>query len=242
LDQLLIRELAEAYDFETAEKVYQEGSYSKSVSNVTLSAALTIDIAQGANLTGTNEAGDPVAVFAQAQNYTSGAMYLAVQYRDEGCYVGANPEPVLTGCLAPNGTLTDEASGTSISYSYDPKSSYNVYSIQYFTQGTEFIFENGGDYTVDFQKFVDYYGSPTYADGIITAALQQKATSFTNGNIDGTLLGDKGRARTCVFHVCDHDLNLSRGSHFSDHPLLFFRNYQKGHCLHSRHDVRAPRT
>lgn len=186
----------EDYKFETAEKIYQEGAFSKSVSSLTLAEPLSIDIPQGANLTGTSTSGSPVAVFAQGVNYTAGATSIAVQYRDEGCYVGANPDPVVTGCLASNGTLTDDASGTSIAYTYKPEDSYNVYSIQYFTQGTEFVFEEGAPYTVDFQKFVDYYGSANYADDIITAAFQKTKTSFTNGNFDASSLGDAGRART----------------------------------------------
>jgi hypothetical protein len=84
----------------------------------------------------------------------------------------------------------------------------NVYSIQLFTDRGEFSFD-GNSLTRDFQKFVDFYGtiacchlaknqllhllqiltsypqlsagSESYADDIITAAFEGKATSFSTG-------------------------------------------------------------
>jgi hypothetical protein len=248
LDQLDIINLLELGDFVAAEAIYQKGSHSKSVSNLPLVEPLAIDIAQGANLVGKSSSGKPVQVFAQAKSNAPGALYMIVQYKDEGCYAGGNPKPVVTGCLEAKGTLTDETTGTSIAYQYEPTSSYNLYSIQYFTKGTEFIFEKGANFTVDFQKFVDYYGSSTYADDIITAAFHGRSTNFPTGkNVNASLLGNEGRARTLVLFVHCSRLYCSFFSFsFSFFPLLinpsFLRNLPKGYCLHGHHDVCAPRT
>jgi hypothetical protein len=59
--------------------------------------------------------------------------------------------------LAPSGSLTLD-DGTTFAYTYDPASTFNVYSIKLFTEPTEYVFAEGGNLTVDFQKFVDFYG------------------------------------------------------------------------------------
>jgi hypothetical protein len=98
LDQADIVDLVEAGDFTNAKAMYEEGSHSKSVSPLTVTDGLTVAITQGANLTGTNEDGESVLVFAQGSNYTAGATEINVQYKDEGCYVGASTSPETTGC------------------------------------------------------------------------------------------------------------------------------------------------
>jgi hypothetical protein len=46
----------------------------------------------------------------------------------------------------------------------------------------------------DYDKFVSYYGSPSYADDIVQAAFLGRPTELQNGNIDFTLFGYEGRA------------------------------------------------
>lgn len=98
LDQADIVDFVEAGDFTNAKAMYELGSHSKSVSPLTVTDGLPVAITQGSNLTGTNEAGDSVLVFAQGSNYTAGATEINVQYKDEGCYVGASTDPETTGC------------------------------------------------------------------------------------------------------------------------------------------------
>ena len=50
-------------------------------------------------------------------------------------------------------------------------------------------------YYPDYDKFVVYYGSTSYADDIVQAAFLGRPTSLTNGNIDFTLFGYEGRAQ-----------------------------------------------
>ena len=100
LDQQAIVQSLAAGDFDSALKIYQEGAFSKSVSLLTVSSAggIPVDIVQGSLLEGSNSAGGSVVVKAQGSNHTVGDTSISVQYVDEGCYVGANPDPVTDGC------------------------------------------------------------------------------------------------------------------------------------------------
>jgi len=91
--------------------MYIEGSFSKTVSNLTVSGAgLPVDLPQKTTLVGVGtvssndttavskqEGSGSVEVFAY-QNYTTGDTEIRVQYINEGCYVGANPDPVIARC------------------------------------------------------------------------------------------------------------------------------------------------
>jgi hypothetical protein len=55
-----------------------------------------------------------------------------------------------------------------------------------------------GQFFPDFQVFYDYYGAIDYADIFITAALDGKATSYANGNVDFTGKALNGRNRTYI--------------------------------------------
>jgi hypothetical protein len=189
-------------NYTNAQLMYENGAHSKSVSPIDISDAtgLPADIAQGTKMMGVNATGSPVMVFVQGANATLGDTTMNVQYVDEGCYVGANIVPITMGCLAPNGTLTviggntTNTTNTTFSYEYDPLTTGNVYDIQGFTLSSEYRFAPDGDLTVDFQKFVDFYGSESYADDIIMAALTGASTDFSTGkNLDASLLDDEGR-------------------------------------------------
>ena len=99
--------------------------------------------------------------------------------------------------LASNGTLTIKGEDVTFDYYYDPLTSGNVYSIQLFTQHTEYRFEPGAPLARDFQKFVDFYGSESYAHDIITAGFEGTSTNFPTGkNVDASALNEAGRAGT----------------------------------------------
>jgi hypothetical protein len=98
LDQKDINDLLDAGNFKDAQAMYEQGSHSKSISTVAVADGLPVDITQGTNLTGTNEAGEEVRLFAQGSNYTADAEEISVQYKDEGCYVGASTDPDTSGC------------------------------------------------------------------------------------------------------------------------------------------------
>jgi hypothetical protein len=180
-------------DYENAQAMYTDGAHSKSVSEVTL-LDLTSDLMQATKLMGVNASGSPVMVFVQGANVTAGETTMNVQYVDEGCYVGANVVPITMGCLAPNGTLTSTDGNVTVSYEYEPLLTANVYDIKGFTLGSEYRFVPDGNLTVDFQKFFDFYGSETYADDIIMAALTGTSTEFPSGkDMDLSSMDDEGR-------------------------------------------------
>ena len=52
-----------------------------------------------------------------------------------------------------------------------------------------------GTYYPDYDKFVVYYGSTSYADDIVQAAFLGRPTSLSRGNMDFTLFGYQGRAQ-----------------------------------------------
>ena len=53
-----------------------------------------------------------------------------------------------------------------------------------------------GTYFPDFQKFVDYYGTPEYANEWILSAFKGEATNFQQGNADFSDWSDDYTART----------------------------------------------
>ena len=164
-----ILELYEAGSTEDSKAIYENGAYSKSVSDLTVTSGLTVDVPKGTKFEGSaysassGGATSPqqvstVAVFASA-DYAVGDTDISVQYIDEGCYVGANPEPETDGCLALTGTLTGIDNTTiTMDYEYDVLATRNVYSVQYFTAPTEYVFD-GVTTTPDFKQYVDYYGT-----------------------------------------------------------------------------------
>ena len=112
LDQQKIEELLELESdegFAAAQRMYQEGSFSKTVSNLTISGGLPIAVPQKTKMVGASSVANnsttatskqgsgAVEVFSYA-NYTEGSTEMRVQYISEGCYVGANPDPVTAGC------------------------------------------------------------------------------------------------------------------------------------------------
>ena len=109
LDQQKIEELLDLQteeSFAQAQRMYEEGAFSKTVSTLTLSAALTVALPHGTKMVGsTSDTSDvvasgrsasPVEVFAYSDQ-EAGATTIRVQYLNEGCYVGANPDPVTSG-------------------------------------------------------------------------------------------------------------------------------------------------
>jgi len=72
---------------------------------LTLSANLTVAIPHGTLMVGstsdtteaTGRSSSAVEVFAYS-DHEAGATTIRVQYVNEGCYVGANPDPVTLGC------------------------------------------------------------------------------------------------------------------------------------------------
>lgn len=83
------------------------------------------------------------------------------------------------------------------------------------------------EYYADFQKFVDYYGTATYADEWITAGFDGVQTQFTNGNGDFTAYSPE--ARTRKYNRRRRDLaTCSDWSHFIFSRFRFTEIIKKG--------------
>jgi hypothetical protein len=106
IEDLLAEQSTES--FAEAQRMYQEGAFSKTVSDLTV-AGLPVEIPQGTKLVGSSGNSTDTSVSTQqvtsvevfayaAEGYPEGATSIRVQYVNEGCYVGANPDPVTEGC------------------------------------------------------------------------------------------------------------------------------------------------
>jgi hypothetical protein len=174
-------------DFLEAQNVYERGGYSKSVSTVELETALPYAVPSGKSLIGKNIHFSNVRVKAYA-DYEEGAKSIQVQYEEAGCYVGGLPQPDTDNCLRPNGTIFDDDNSNGIKYSYSPTDdTFNERTLQgYATSGDKMKRTTSSPFFPDFQKFVNYYGTESYADVWIKAAFDGTKTNFKYGIADFT--------------------------------------------------------
>jgi len=205
LDQKLMEEqLAIKTDdsFAAAQKIYEQGGHSKSHAVVKLATPLSAAIAADAEITGKTADGSEVMGKAY-DDYEAGADELKVKYATSdiqasyvNCQVGGLPADKVNtaGCLAPTGTLN--IAGNDYDYTYDPATDNNAgRTIQGFSTGAKKKMYECGDrcpYT-DYKYFYDYYGSHTYADDWVTAALDGTDAGLDNGNADFSKYGMDGR-------------------------------------------------
>ncbi|GKY97285.1 hypothetical protein MPSEU_000686900 [Mayamaea pseudoterrestris] len=200
LDQQFINrqvDLATQDAFENAKSVYELGAFSKSIATIELTQAIGTSISAGANVVGQSESGNAVSGVTIKGTQTSDTT-IQMQYLSEGCNVGglAASSPVTDGCLASDASFNIE--GTSVQYTgYTATTdTFNGRSIQLFSTDAESRMKHPGSdtYYPDYDKFVQYYGSPSYADDIVQAAYLGRPTSLENGNIDFTVYDYVGRA------------------------------------------------
>jgi hypothetical protein len=187
--------------FSQARDVYEKGGYSKSVATVSLPTALTSRIDAGTDVQGLAEDGSVALMFAFAEA-AEGAVSLELQYRTSEaggttCNVGGLPSPITTGCLAANGTLTVTGGTAPISYLYNAlEATRNERTLQGFSTGwqSKMLDEQDGQPYKHFKLFSDYYGSETYADQFVTAALTGAPASVSNFNADFSSYALESRA------------------------------------------------
>jgi hypothetical protein len=101
-------DLVEAGDFDAAKDVYELGAFSKSAATITLTKGLPFDLAKGVELRGVTYTGtstqrqssgyDVVVITLEEYTATNSTLDIQVKYHTEGCFVGANPQPVWDGC------------------------------------------------------------------------------------------------------------------------------------------------
>jgi len=187
--------------FPGAQDIYSQGSFSKSIGVFTLTDGSPISIEAKTKVSGLTDSGAVVVGTATSAINENGPI-LSLQYSttDEAgttCNVGGNPEPVFDGCFAASGELTVEGSDIAIPYTYVREDTSNGRTIRGFSTSAENKMRafDTQEYYADFQKFVDYYGTATYADEWITAGFDGVQTQFTNGNGDFTAYSPEARTQ-----------------------------------------------
>lgn len=128
----------------------------------------------------------------------------------QDCRVGGLPvnERATTGCLVPNGTVRVDQVANEVTYEYaaDFSDNNNGRTLQGFSTDANARMRPGDnlseDYFADFQKFVNYYGSATYADTIINSGFDATNTNLSNGNFQMSGVGYDGRlGKYCSYMV-----------------------------------------
>ena len=93
-----------AADWLLAEKVYQQGAFTKPYAALTIENALEQQLAGNVRVMGHTQSGEPIN--GTTKNRTlAGSKVIYVLYNttgmndvQQGCHVGANPNPIITGC------------------------------------------------------------------------------------------------------------------------------------------------
>ncbi|CAB9526507.1 expressed unknown protein [Seminavis robusta] len=192
LDQKAMEiELARGTDdgLDAALSIYQEGAFSKSYAEITLTEPLQVDVLKGVTVIGRTTDGRDVRG-KMAGSFDTGDSIIQVQYSAGSvqeswteCHVGANPNPETRGCFAPTGSLEIGELGLH-TYSYNPlRHNYNARTIQGFsTQAKDKMYDCEMCPYRTYAKFYDYYGEHDYGNKYILAAFNRGATNFARGN------------------------------------------------------------
>ena len=161
--------------FQKALKIYQQGAYSDPFTLITVQDGLPFDISKGTTLTGVDNEGRHTIVTVAFSSYKAGASQIEIAFRGETpCRMSGIPVPELNGCLESDGELVVEGRPEKIRYSYTLTDIRNYHTIENLSRNAHSKFRPHGNthatYFKDFQKQVDFFGSPDFADQIIKAA------------------------------------------------------------------------
>jgi len=207
-DQMVIFDFV-AFDseeaFQTAQDVYEQGGNSKSYADITLSSPLVQIVKKGVGMIFTKDDGTKIYGTAFADT-SEGSGKVGFQYvtgeeyaKHVNCKVGGLPSElqVASGCLPTGGSGTVSIDGLG-EVNYNSVENKNGRTIQGFSTASMTKFRPGSDlnepYFPFYEPFVNYYGSPFFADEIVTAALEGTSTNLNNGNIDLEKYGFRARA------------------------------------------------
>jgi hypothetical protein len=182
--------------FQLAKDIYEQGGHSKSHAVITLKTDLAADLSKGTKITGFDTEGNTIEARAYS-SASAGTNVIKIKYATTniqathvGCFVGAlvDTDHRKKGCFGEGETITvGTKTYTSDEYDYTVLSGNKAgRTIQGFSTSADkkqlLTSEDcpGCPYK-EFKKFYDYYGSSTYADEYVTAALDGTATSFSTG-------------------------------------------------------------
>uniref|UniRef100_A0A7S3L5J2 Uncharacterized protein n=1 Tax=Amphora coffeiformis TaxID=265554 RepID=A0A7S3L5J2_9STRA len=173
-----------------AYKIYRYGGYSRSVCTLDLLDGLPDDVPAGTNFTAQGERGFLVTARTEV-NQKKGDKKIKLLYnQDLPCHVGGLPSHIQDreGCFESFGTLSfaHRDGEYDLDYSYDKETgNTNERTIHAMSFNAARKFRIDGlashPYFHDFQKFVDFYGIPEFADRMIDAAMNAGKFAFQEG-------------------------------------------------------------
>jgi len=212
LDQKMLESYLGSNDFTNAKAVYTSGAHSKPTATCALTSPTTVgqSLSKGDAVTFTTTNGDAVsgksyssyAATDTSVSFTYPVSSLRVEPAASACYEGGlKPADYSSlGCIAVaggsstftilgttyTGTCTNKGKRTLQGFSTKAKSVMNDCPVD-----STVSYANGCPYTT-YKPYYDYYGSHSYADDIVLAALDDTAISgFTNG---GAIIDSPGAA------------------------------------------------
>jgi len=203
LDQLAFEEqlsVGSDASFTRAWRIYERGGHTRSSATLFLDAPLTRGLSEKSLVTGQTEDGTTVTGDL-LDNYPNGISTIEVLYTTSNiqksyvnCQVGGLENPNLEGCFAQNGTVTIDS--MILPYTYDPlKSNTNKSTMKKVSKTAEVRGSSSDDTPYEtFLKFRTYYGSPSYADKFVDAALDGHGTQLSKSNANFVRYSHKGRA------------------------------------------------
>lgn len=174
-----------------AYNIYKYGGFSRSVCTLKLEDGLPEDLPADTNFTAPGERGLLVSARTETHQKKGDKSIKLLYNQDLPCHVGGLPADVQEreGCFNSPDTVSfklEDGEDYDIDYSYDKeKGNTNERTLHAmsFNAGRKFRLDGKANhpYFKDFQKFVDYYGVPDFADRMITAAMNQGNYAFQEG-------------------------------------------------------------
>jgi len=190
--------------FTNAQAIYTGGGNSKSYASIALAGALTVALAKGETVIGTNANG--VAVYGSMKSAAAvGATSISVTYDTNenqanyngGCQVGSLQTTTTTGCFAVSdmtigyvivptasiSSITNLAGRTLQGFATTSTTMSKMYTTSTSCPGCPYV---------DYVKFYEYYGDYDYADKWALAALGATSLTYTSGRFSADFATHSG--------------------------------------------------
>lgn len=179
--------------------VYVNGAYSETYAFLELDNPIEWSVPPGATLHAQANNGQQVKVIAYG-DMAEGETLFKIRYKEDQatCNVGGLPSDMITtdGCLVTPGFLRVENYEKLLQFTYDDVQGnaceYTIAQQSFLASESWRVQRNPmNSYYDSFSKFVDFYGTPAFANLINEAAEQQKQFQFKNGYFDFTSADEK---------------------------------------------------
>lgn len=186
-------------DFDAAFRIYNEGGHSESVAKLELRGKLKYFLDKGTIVTGESMSSKTVTGVV-LNDYVIGDNMVEIMYnQDEPCFIGGLDKPEDRGCFVAQGEITVTGQSEPFAYFYNVFSdNVNYRTIEKLSKESEKEFSVDGEIDKvmfpDYSKFVDYFGSTTYADDIMIAVFRGNKHKFEKHTYDFSKWSDEDRA------------------------------------------------